>query len=58
MNASITSALKKPGNCHYYVEGMITFTKNDSEATLDFGNGECDNQAILTIDGEIRIITL
>lgn len=58
MNASITSALKKPGNCHYYVEGMITFIKNDSEATLDFGNGECDNQAILTIDGEIRIITL
>ena len=58
MSATITGALKKPGNCHYYVEGIITFTKNDNEATLDFGNGDCDNQAILTINGEVRIITL
>ncbi|MCL9804747.1 hypothetical protein NAT51_04390 [Flavobacterium amniphilum] len=58
MSATITTPLKKLGNCHYYVEGVIVFTKNDSEATLDFGDGECDNQATLTINGEIRIITL
>lgn len=58
MSATITTALKKPGNCHYYVQGIISFTKNNNQATLDFGNGECDNQATLTINGEVRIITL
>ena len=58
ISATINTALKKLGNCHFYVEGVITFTKNDSEAILDFGNGECDNQATLTINGEVRIITL
>lgn len=58
MSATITTPLKKLGNCHFYVEGVIVFTKNDSEATLDFGSGECDNQATLTINGEITIINL
>ncbi|MGH2664953.1 hypothetical protein [Flavobacterium sp.] len=52
-SATITVPLKKLGSCHYIVEGIIVFTRNDSEAILDFGNGECDNQAMLTIDGGV-----
>jgi hypothetical protein len=33
------------------VEGVITFTKNDHTATLDYGNGECDNLAVYTVNG-------
>lgn len=50
-SATITVPLKKLGNCHYIVEGIIEFIRNDSHATLNYGTGECDNQAILTIDG-------
>lgn len=49
--ATITVPLKKLGSCHYIVEGTIVFTRNGSEAVLDYGNGECDNQAMLTVDG-------
>ena len=33
------------------VQGVITFTRNNHTASLNYGNGECDNIAILTIDG-------
>ena len=33
------------------VQGLITFTRNNHTATLDYGAGECDNIAIFTIDG-------
>lgn len=54
--ATITVPLKKLGNCHYIVEGTVIFTRNESEAVLDYGNGECDNEATLTIDGGTPII--
>ncbi|MCL9804746.1 hypothetical protein NAT51_04385 [Flavobacterium amniphilum] len=41
------AALHKP----LLVQGLITFTRNNHTATLNYGNGECDNIAILTIDG-------
>jgi hypothetical protein len=33
------------------VQGIITFTKNNNTATLDYGNGECDNLAVYTVNG-------
>jgi len=33
------------------VEGVITFTKNNHTATLDYGNGDCDNLAVYTVNG-------
>ncbi|HKX87075.1 MAG TPA: hypothetical protein VJL37_10390 [Flavobacterium sp.] len=41
------AALHKP----LIVQGLITFTRNNHTATLNYGNGDCDNTAILTIDG-------
>ncbi|WP_428223516.1 hypothetical protein [Flavobacterium sp.] len=51
--ATITSALNIKMSCasREIVKGIITFVKNDKTATLDFGNGACDNKAILTING-------
>lgn len=33
------------------VKGVITFERNGNIATLDYGNGDCDNLAIFTING-------
>ena len=33
------------------VQGVITFVRNDNTATLDYGNGDCDNLAVFTING-------
>lgn len=40
------------------VQGVITFQRNARTATLDYGNGECDNIAIFTINGNAYTITI
>ncbi|MFK7001693.1 hypothetical protein [Flavobacterium oreochromis] len=51
-SANITSPLIVKVNCPFIVKGIISYTKLDkTAATLDFGNGECDNKASLTING-------
>ena len=39
-------------------QGVITFTRNTRVATLDYGNGACDNTAIFTLNGVSRTIVL
>ncbi len=56
--ATISSMLIKKGNCNYIGQGIITFVRNNHTATLDFGDGSCDNQAIFTKDGVAITITL
>ena len=33
------------------VRGVISIVRNDNVATLDYGNGDCDNTAIFTLNG-------
>ncbi|WP_309641905.1 hypothetical protein [Flavobacterium sp.] len=40
------------------VQGVITFLRNGNTATLDYGNGECDNLAVFTINGNSYNIIL
>ncbi|MFM9988246.1 hypothetical protein [Flavobacterium sp.] len=40
------------------VSGVITFNRNSHTATLDYGNGDCDNLAIFTINGNSYNITI
>jgi len=40
------------GDCHHAVQGIVQYSLNDSViATLDYGDGVCDNLANLTTDG-------
>ena len=39
-------------------KGVITFVRNSHTATLDYGNGDCDNLAIFTVGGISYTITL
>jgi hypothetical protein len=47
-------AVKKP----LLVKGVITFVRNGNSATLDYGNGDCDNIAVFTINGNSYTITI
>jgi outer membrane murein-binding lipoprotein Lpp len=39
-------------------KGIITFTRNNNTATLDYGDGTCDNVAVFTRNGVSTTITL
>jgi len=48
----ITEPLIKLGDCRHHVQGIVEYSQNGSViATLDYGDGECDNLANLTTDG-------
>ncbi len=62
--SSITEPLIRRFTCRYIVRGKMSSTRINSNtnspwtAILDFGNGPCDNQALLTINGQSTQITL
>lgn len=56
--STITTPLRILMNCNYIVSGVLTITRNNVTATLDYGDGACDNSAIVTINGVAHTITL
>lgn len=58
-SSTITKALIKKAACRFIVAGTIEF-KAGSSAThiLDFGNGDCDANATVTVNGESKPILL
>ena len=57
--ATITNAVRKELACHFLVSGTIEFNlSGKAMRTIDFGNGTCDNQATVTINGNVYNITL
>jgi hypothetical protein len=61
--ATITTPLRAKMSClavnkPLLVFGVITFVKNGVTATLDYGNGDCDNTAVFTINGVSYTITI
>lgn len=57
-NSTITTPLRVLMNCNHIVSGVLTVTRNNVTAVLDYGNGACDNIAIVTINGIPYTITL
>lgn len=48
----ITDPLMKKGDCRWIVQGVIEFIDNGNLLlTIDYGNGECDDIAIVTYEG-------
>ncbi|MGQ8335771.1 hypothetical protein ACUNWD_04415 [Sunxiuqinia sp. A32] len=55
----ITESLVKSGSCRNIVSGVVQYLYNDELiASLDYGDGTCDNVAELTSDGEVIEIEL
>jgi len=52
----IIEPLIKSSDCRYFSQGIIELLQNGNLiATLNYGDGECDNVAMLTKDGEVPI---
>ena len=59
INAEVTTPLRREMACRFLVSGMIDLTKSDRSGILDFGDGTCDNEALLNLDdGTEKVITL
>ena len=43
-----TTPLKRIGDCPYIVEGVVDISLNGSVTTLDYGDGTCDEIAVMT----------
>jgi len=56
---TITTALVKTGECRFITKGVVEFkTSAGKFATLDYGNGDCDNIATITTANGSKDITL
>jgi hypothetical protein len=59
-----TSTIKTPLRINmsckmpFPVSGVIEIMKNDGKATLDYGKGDCDDLATITINGVAKEIHL
>jgi hypothetical protein len=56
--ALVTDPLIKKFSCRWIVQGTVKIVKNGREAILDYGDGRCDNLAVIIINGVRHIITL
>lgn len=55
---TITSPLIVKRSCRWITAGVIDVEVGDRNATLDYGEGECDRFATITVDDESWTITL
>ncbi len=54
----ITTALLFDRSCRYIKSGVLELNRDDKEVIIDFGDGECDLWATVTIDGESKLVDL
>jgi hypothetical protein len=54
----ILKPLVKTGACRFIIQGKVQFTFNREVMYLDYGDGECDYTAILSKNGERKVINL
>jgi hypothetical protein len=55
---TITTPLLFDASCNFISSGIVELTKNGTTATINYGDGTCDNKATLTIDGNTEEINL
>ena len=55
-SALVTESLRREATCPFFVSGLVEVTRNETTGVLNFGDGTCDNLALLTVNGEEIII--
>ena len=58
LTTNIATPLVKKATCTNIVSGVEQFTYNNISGTLDFGDGSCDNLALLTIGSYHQTVVL
>jgi hypothetical protein len=57
--ATTLSPLRRQIGCKWFTEGKVEINKTGKPSRIiDFGNGNCDNEATVTINGNVYNITL
>jgi len=56
--STIVEPLVKAFTCRWISKGTVQIRVNDTVGVLDFGNGDCDNTATITVNGVSRVISL
>ena len=54
----VIEPLHKAFKCRWMDKGVVHITRNNNKAILNFGQGTCDNKAVIIINGERKEITL
>ena len=58
VTATITTPIVR-NSCQWYVSGIVEITRGAlPKIVLDYGNGNCDDQATITVNGQTKTITL
>lgn len=57
-SSEVTTPLVRKFTCRWFVSGVLTINFTGGQALLNFGDGQCDNRATLTVNGQNREITL
>jgi hypothetical protein len=57
-SSEIVTPLVKAFSCRWISKGTVQIRVNDTVGVLDFGNGDCDNTATVTVNGVSRVISL
>lgn len=55
---TITKALERKFSCPEISKGTVTVSVNNHVASIDYGNGECDKKAMITVGDKTKEITL
>lgn len=56
---AISGVVSKTGECDYWTSGSLELTKDFTNVSVDFGDGSCDDQALITfVDGNSLVISL
>lgn len=54
----IVEPLHKAFKCRWIDKGVVHITQGDYKAILNYGDGTCDNKAVIIVNGERKEITL
>ena len=57
-DALVTEALRREATCPHFVSGVLELERNNASGSLHFGDGTCDNIAVLTTGGGQEIIII
>ena len=54
----VSAGLEKSLLCEDYISGILEVTYQNQTASIDFGNGTCDNKATVTVGNQSQVVTL
>ena len=57
-SGEVIETLRREATCPHFVSGTLAITRNNVDGTLDYGDGVCDNIAVITVGGQDFTIQL